>query len=133
MMRRTTLRGNDTAGRDASTPRLVLQDVERARQPDGTEHLAFSTDAGTIVGRLHWAESDAAVLWVFGAGGGLNGPAGGVYPRLASQLRLRGATSLELSYRRPALLRDCVADVLLGIDWLKHQGKSRVALVGHSF
>src|SRR3954469_21799525 len=106
MMRRTTLRGNDTAGRHASTARLVLQDVDRAQQPDGTEHLAFSTDAGTIVGRLHWAESDPAVLWVFG--GGLNGPAGGVYPRLARQLRLRGATSLELSYRRPALLRDCV-------------------------
>lgn len=132
-MHRTTVRGNDAAIRDASTPPLVLQDVERAQQPDGTEHLAFSTDAGTMVGRLHWAGGDTAVLWVFGAGGGLNGPAGGVYPRLAGQLRHRGVTSLELGYRRPAALENCVADVLLGIDWLKRQGKSRVALVGHSF
>jgi alpha-beta hydrolase superfamily lysophospholipase len=38
-----------------------------------------------------------------------------------------------LAYRRPALLDDCLADVLLGIRWLRHQGKRRVVLVGHSF
>ena len=38
------------------------------------------TNAGEIVGRLHSAETgNAAVLWVFGSGGGLGGPAGGLY------------------------------------------------------
>src|SRR4051794_15135527 len=108
-MGRTTARASDAASRHASTSQLVLHDVQRVEQPDGTEHLELLTDAGSIVGRLHSAAGDAAVLWVFGAGGGLNGPAGGLYPRLAGQLRLRGATSLELAYRRPAFLNDCVA------------------------
>lgn len=100
----------------------------------GTERLLFATDAGAITCRLHWsAAGDAAVLWVFGAGGGLGGPAGGVYTRLARPLREAGVTSLELDYRHPGRLDACVADVLLGIAWLLDQSKSRVVLIGHSF
>ncbi|HEY0420494.1 MAG TPA: alpha/beta hydrolase, partial [Acetobacteraceae bacterium] len=119
--------------RDA-LPSLTLLRDERSPEPGGTERLLLVTDAGTVTCRLHWsATGEVAVLWVFGAGGGLGGPAGGLYTRLAGPLRDIAVTSLELDYRHPGRLNACVADVFLGIAWLMHQGKSRVVLVGHSF
>ena len=70
---------------------------------------------------------------MFGAGGGLGGPAGGLYTRLGQQLRPRGVASLEVAYRHPGRLGECVQDVLLGLAWLAGEGRRRVALVGHSF
>ena len=56
---------------------LELQSVETGRLEDGAETLVLHTDGGPIDCRFHPAETgDAAVLWVFGAGGGLGGPAG---------------------------------------------------------
>jgi hypothetical protein len=69
-------------------------------------------------GRHPAAEGDAAVLRVFGAGGGLGGPAGGLYPRLAQRLRARGVLSVEVASRQPARMAPCVADLLAGLDWL---------------
>ena len=101
---------------------------------DGAERVVLSTDAGAIVARRHAAPvGDAAVLWVFGAGGGLGGPAGGVYERLGRRLADEGVTSLQLDYRRPAALVPCVLDVLAGIRFLVETGRPRVVLVGHSF
>jgi hypothetical protein len=92
------------------------------------------TDAGAVECRWHPAPAgNAAVLWVFGAGGGLGGPAGGLYTRLGQQLRPRGVASLEVAYRHPGRLGECVQDVLLGLAWLAGEGRRRVALVGHSF
>ena len=99
----------------------------------GAERLGLRTNAGDIECRLHRAAGGAAILWVFGAGGGLGGPAGGLYTRLAGHLRPHDITSLELDYRRPGHLKECVRDVMLGIGYLSGQGKSRVVLVGHSF
>lgn len=124
------------ARRDASpASSLALRRVERSPEPGGAERLTLHTDAGGIACRFHPAagDGDAAVLWVFGSGGGLGGPAGGVYTRLAGRLRERGVASLELDYRRPGRLEPCVLDVLLGVAWLTGQGRSRVVLVGHSF
>lgn len=113
---------------------LTLQRVERSPEPGGAERLVFHTDAGAIACRFHPAATgDAAVLWVFGSGGGLGGPAGGVYTRLGGRLREAGVASLELDYRRPGRLEMCVTDVLLGVAWLTGQGRSRIVLVGHSF
>jgi len=115
-------------------PALSLRSVEREAEGEEAERIEFVTDRGVIAGRLHpSADGDAAVLWVFGAGGGLNGPAGGLYPRLGGRFRERGVASLELAYRRPGQLEDCVADALLGILWLTQEGKRRIVLVGHSF
>ena len=66
-------------------------------------------------------------------GGGLGGPAGGLYTRLGERFRLRGVTSLELAYRQPKRLGACVADVLVGLTYLESLGQRRVALVDHSF
>ena len=117
-----------------SARRLELREIERGPVEDGAELLALRTDAGTITCRLHDAPGgDTAVLWVFGAGGGLGGPAGGLYTRLGRQLVDDGIASLELAYRHPRDLANCVLDVLTGIEYLGTRGRSRVVLVGHSF
>lgn len=101
---------------------------------EGVAEFPLETPQGAIGARLHAAATgDAAVLWVFGSGGGLGGPAGGIYSRLSEQLRPRGVAGLELDYRRPGALGDCVDDVLTGLAFLASLGRRRVVLVGHSF
>ncbi len=113
---------------------LELRQVEQGPLENCAERIGLRTNAGTIQCRVHDAPSgDTAALWVFGAGGGLGGPAGGVYTRLARELVNEGITSLELDYRRPGDLVRCVADVLLGVSYLGARGRGRVVLVGHSF
>lgn len=113
---------------------LTLRDVARTPSPDGSERIVLVTDRGEVECRLHEASyGDAAVLWVFGAGGGLGGPAGGLYARLGSQLTASGLTSLEVAYRRPGDLGECVLDALLGVAFLGTLERTRVVLVGHSF
>jgi fermentation-respiration switch protein FrsA (DUF1100 family) len=113
---------------------LDLRGVERRDEAEGLERLWLLTDAGAVECRLHPAPAgDAAALWVFGAGGGLGGPAGGLYTRLGQRFRPYGVSSLELAYRHPGRLGECVRDVLLGLAWLAGEGRRRVALVGHSF
>ncbi len=103
------------------------------QQQPGIYPLRLETEAGEVDARLHQCAGDTAIVWVFGAGGGLGGPAGGMYDRLAEQLRPEGLASLELDYRYPGRLSPCVADVLTGIAYLQTLGKRRIVLVGHSF
>lgn len=114
-------------------PSIELTEVERHPEREGVERLRFLTSLGPIEARHQPAPGDAAVVWVFGSGGGLGGPAGGLYTRLGARLAPEGVTSLELDYRRPGALRDCVMDALLGAAWLEHESKRRIVLVGHSF
>jgi pimeloyl-ACP methyl ester carboxylesterase len=108
---------------------LELVDVHR--EPDGPLRLA--TGEEDIECFYRPAAGNTAVLWVFGAGGGLGGPAGGIYRRLGAELPASGTASLELAYRYPGYLLECLRDVTLGIDFLTTQGCERVVLVGHSF
>jgi len=114
---------------------LSLLDVRHApAASDGVESVELVTERGTIACRLHdAADGDAAVLWVFGAGGGFHGPAGGVYDRLGRRLAPDGLASLQVAYRRPADLLECVLDVLVVVGYLGDRGRTRVVLVGHSF
>lgn len=119
---------------------LSLVDVRRApAEEPGVEHVDLVTDRGVIACRLQDAPAvdtsarDAAVLWVFGAGGGFHGPAGGLYDRLGAQLAPEGLASLQVAYRRPADLVECVLDVLVALAYLADRGRTRVVLVGHSF
>lgn len=114
---------------------LELTAVESRPEGDGPgERLLFQTSVGSFEARLMAAEAaDAAVLWVFGAGGGLGGPAGGVYQRLGRRFREAGVTSLELDYRKAGSLRDCVIDVVFAAAFLEQTGVERLVLVGHSF
>ncbi|RPD50394.1 alpha/beta hydrolase [Hymenobacter sediminis] len=113
----------------------VLEAATVDNYVDGIEELTLRTNAGPMIARLHPAEAGAAaVVWVGGAGGGLDGPAWGMYPRLAGQLSSQGIASLRLHYRQPNYLEDCVVDVLLSVQYLVEQrGYGAIALVGHSF
>lgn len=112
---------------------LPLLEVLRGPEDEATDLVKLVTSQGTLLGRLHPAEGEAAILWVFGSGGGLGGPAGGLYTRLAERLQPEGVTSLELDYRRPGELMASVLDVLTGLAWLESLGQRRIVLVGHSF
>ncbi|WP_426059474.1 alpha/beta hydrolase [Hymenobacter sp. B1770] len=114
---------------------LTLESVTFHQTIDGVEELTLNTNAGGVPARLHPAPAAApAVVWVGGSGGGLDGPAWGMYPRLAGQLAAQGIASLRLHYRRPNELENCVIDTLIGVEYLVQQrGYQSVALVGHSF
>src|SRR5690349_17963059 len=113
---------------------LELRRVEEGRTIDGVEALRLQTDNGIIGCRFHQARpGNTAGSWVGGAGGGLDGPSGGMYPRLAGKLVPEGIASRRLHYRRPNDLDACVLDTLLGIAYLGARGRPRVALVGHAF
>ena len=120
--------------RNSPTHSLELRSVEQGSTLEGVEHLNLQTDAGTIIGRFHPASAgDAAVIWVGGAGGGLDGPAGGMYPRLSHRLLENHVSSLRLHYRMPNHLNACVLDTLLGAAYLETRGLKRFILAGHSF
>ena len=114
-------------------PMITIEDVIRLPEGRTSERIELVTSRGTITCRVHPAEGEKAVLWVFGAGGGLGGPSGGVYTRLGGQLQPSRVTSLELDYRRPGDLEECVLDILVGLAYLEMLGKDQIVLVGHSF
>lgn len=114
--------------------RLELLDTSERTLELGLDEVLLTTNAGQITCRLHRnGQATAGVVWVGGAGGGLDGPAGGLYPRLAAQLAAQGVESLRLDYRRPNDLIACILDTLLGAGYLQGRGIDRLALVGHSF
>lgn len=115
--------------------RLELIEVEPGpADGGGLESLRLRTDGGIVEAAYHPATTgDAAVVWLGGAGGGLLGPAAGLYPRLANRLVGDSIASLRLHYRFPSHLEACILDALAGVDFLAARGRSRVAFVGHSF
>jgi hypothetical protein len=119
------------ARRQAPSPPFVADGP--APEQEGQFPVGLKTPEGEIRGRLHLCPGAAAVLWVFGSGGGLGGPAGGLYTRLGGALRQESIASLELAYRHPGELADCVRDVGTGLAYLESLGKRRIVLVGHSF
>jgi alpha-beta hydrolase superfamily lysophospholipase len=116
------------------TGELVGQGARREPLEEGIEAVFLQTNQGEIVTRYHPAPgAEAGVVWVGGAGGGLDGPAGGLYPEACRRLQGKGVAGLRLHYRRPNRLEECVMDTLLGVQFLAGQGVQRVGLVGHSF
>jgi fermentation-respiration switch protein FrsA (DUF1100 family) len=112
---------------------ITLQDVIHMPESETSERLQLVTSEGALPCGYRPAKGEHAILWVFGAGGGLGGPAGGLYTRLGRQFRESGTASLELDYRHPGDLEGCILDVLIGLAYLESLGKSRIVLVGHSF
>jgi fermentation-respiration switch protein FrsA (DUF1100 family) len=117
---------------------LSIAGVASRERPDGALDLQIKTSRGEMPGVLHACEGESgAAIFVGGALGGLDGPAGAIYSRLATSLAAPdsavGLTSLRLHYRQPGEFQECVLDVLGGLSLLKGLGAKRVALVGHSF
>jgi O-acetyl-ADP-ribose deacetylase (regulator of RNase III)/dienelactone hydrolase len=105
-----------------------------AELAEGVLELALRTSRGDIAAIFHAHEGGtAAVIWVGGAMGGLNGPAEGMYGDLGQELTRLGVSSLRLSYRLPNVLEECVLDVLAGVSFLKGIGAEEIVVGGHSF
>ncbi len=111
-------------------PRLDLVGVRSQAFGSGQEYVFLETGSGGVEGVFRPAESKCGVIWVSGARGGVDGPSFGVFTALSYRL---GVNSLRLHYRFPGDFEECVADVLLGVEFLEERGVEDVALVGHSF
>lgn len=118
--------------------RLELTGTTRLSADGKSSNLNLDTSGGDITVRYHRAKAPAGgpahlgVVWVAGAGGGFDGPAG-VYPELCEKLQTQGISGLRLHYRRPNELDDCIPDTLAGVQFLRSEGVERVVLVGWSF
>ena len=113
---------------------LELHNVLRQGEHAGGEDLLFQTNDGNFRARLHHgAEGTPSIIWMFGAGGGLGGPAGGVYERLGRLLAPETYASLQCDYRHPGDLIQCTLDILAAVAFMNSLGHERVVLVGHSF
>ena len=125
---------SDPAGAGEEFLSLEILRVGATPEANGQVKLAIATSRGEISGVLHPHQGgEGAVIWVGGAIGGLNGPAGGIYATLSDELVEAGLTSLRLDYRMAGELEECVLDTLAGVSVLSGLGAERIALVGHSF
>lgn len=116
---------------------IQIEDVSQWDPPEGQrgQGMLLHTTRGDIETILH-SDTDepptGAILWVWGARGGFDGPAGGIFGNLAEELKGR-LTSLRVNYRNPAVLPESVMDTLAAISFLKATGHTAIVLVGHSF
>ena len=120
----------------ANDEQIQVQGYQGFRAPEGHsgQGTLINTSRGNIFSLFHPTQTmDAAIVWVWGARGGVTGPADGIYVRLAEKLASEGIASLRLDYRWPNDLYECVMDTLAGVTLLLGVGFKRVALVGHSF
>jgi len=106
------------------------------RAPEGHvgQGIMIMTSRGSIFSLFHpTATLESAVIWVWGARGGVSGPAGGIFTRLSEELAEDGVASLRVDYRVPNHLPECVLDTLAAVALLEGVGFKRIAIVGHSF
>src|SRR3954469_23689588 len=118
------MREGARAGRMPLRP-LALQESQLGRDVVAMEVI---TADGIITCLRHGDPEGATTVCVGGALGGLSGPAGGLYHRLASALG-----GVRIHYRKPGSMDDCLMDVLLVQHLMRRRGVERAVLVGHSF
>ena len=97
--------------------------------------LLLVTNRGPIQTIIHHdptSPTRRGIVWVGGARGGFEGPAGSMYKLLGDGLS-PGITSIRLDYRQPNVLVECVMDTLAALSFLSGTGHTDVILVGHSF
>lgn len=113
---------------------LALESIELGAMDDNALDVRLLTDGGAISGRLYEpVTGNTGVVWIGGARGGLDGPAGGMYRRLGKLLLGEGIASISLRYRYPNQLVPSVLDALLGVEYLRGLRRSRIVVVGHAF
>jgi pimeloyl-ACP methyl ester carboxylesterase len=115
---------------------LEWQGATISRPGNDGAPVSLLTSRGRIAARFHPANTGTTslgVIWLSGAGGGLDGPARRSYAEAAERLQGRGIASLRLDYRKPQDLHGCVLDTLCGAALLGRLGVTRIVLVGHSF
>lgn len=113
---------------------ITSMDPDPSRVGQGGEPLLLHTTRGDIRAAYHEGfAARAGIVWVWGANGGLEGPASGVYRRLAEHFAPAGISSIRVDYRDPRNLPESVRDAMAGVAFLREKGLANQALVGHSF
>ena len=114
--------------------RVTGHSADPSRVGEEGAPLTLHTDRGDLRVALHDAPgSTRGVVWVYGAWGGLDGPADAIYPLLSNDLVSEEIASLRVDYRLPGNIEESAADALAGVSFLVGLGCRSVALVGHSF
>jgi hypothetical protein len=116
---------------------IEIQGVVPWQAPEGQagQGMVLQTTRGDIQAIIHHDQATPTkqgIVWVWGARGGFDGPADGIYGDLAENLKT-GITSLRINYRDPRLIQESVLDTLVGISFLVGTGHTDILLVGHSF
>ena len=70
---------------------------------------------------------------VGGIGGDFDTPANNLYPRLCSDLKEIGISSLRVKFRYATDLTEAIIDVLVGLEFLKTENIKDFGLIVHSF
>jgi alpha/beta superfamily hydrolase len=88
---------------------------------------------GYVKCEFYKADSDKAVIYMHGVGGGTHGPSN-IYHPLAEDLQKSGISSLLIDCRYNSDLDECITDVLACIDYLdKNFNINKIGLIGWSF
>ena len=88
---------------------IEIQGVVPWQAPEGQagQGMLLQTTRGDIQAIIHHDQTTPTtqgIVWVWGARGGFDGPADGIYGDLAENMKT-GITSLRLNYRDPRLLQ----------------------------
>jgi pimeloyl-ACP methyl ester carboxylesterase len=96
--------------------------------------VTIQTSRGNIPCRHYEVpNASAGILLLTGAHGGWSSPAKGLFPRLSRIMVSRKFQSLQVCYRYPNVLDECILDALAGMAYLQQMGVSRAACIGYSF
>jgi alpha/beta superfamily hydrolase len=125
-------------GADGTPPEDLTLSIKgvraRSSETPGELEVALDTNRGEITLYLHPCEGKTGcAVFLGGAGGGVKGPANGIYQRLGQELVADGVTSVRVQYREPGEFEECVLDALAACSFLKGIGAQQVVIVGHSF
>lgn len=114
---------------------MLVEDRKDEEQPATPfQAVRLTTRRGEVACRHYAVEATRkAALYVGGAGGGWDTPAGGLYPKLCEALQAEGIAGLRVRFRNPHVLGEAVHDVQAGLAYLQQKAIDHVALVGHSF
>ncbi len=111
---------------------VVVRIEQVSAQPTGEGNrleVSIETNHGPLSALMDPAEGSVkCAIFV-----GTEGPAGGVYAKLAEDLVEQGVTSLRISPRLTGELEETVIDVLAACSLLKGLGGGRAVVVGHSY
>ncbi len=110
-----------------------IKEMDYKNMENGYYPVKLKTDRGIIHCRFYKVpESNLGAIWVGGIGGDFDTPANDLYPNLSKELMDFNISSLRIQFRNPKKLKECIYDVLTGINFLNYEKISKIALTGHS-
>jgi hypothetical protein len=114
--------------------RLEVLDRQEVQITSGLAHLEILTSRGLLSLLWHGRRTaESVVLLCSGGGGGLLGPADGIFHDLGTVFARHDIGTVRVGYRRPGHLDLCLLDALVAADLATRSGARRFVLVGHSF